>query len=78
MQGLGCCRWSCARNASKDTFKTTDINGISSVCFNHDGLRLATGSRDRRFHVWDAVSGTILHSGVLEDHSLEDVMVDFE
>ena len=40
---------------------------VTSVCFNHDGSQIASGSRDRTVKVWNAKTGDLVQT--LEGHS---------
>ena len=35
-------------------------NGITSVCFSPDGMRIVTGSVDKLTIIWDAKTGAII------------------
>ena len=42
-------------------------DGVSSVCFNHDGSQIASGSWDKTVKVWNAKTGDLVQT--LEGHS---------
>lgn len=36
--------------------------GISSVCFSHDGTRMISGSEDKTVKIWDAKTGKCVNT----------------
>lgn len=53
--------WNLNDKTCKLTLKHNDL--ISSFCFNYNGTKIASVSRDKKIRIWDAINGNLLSEG---------------
>lgn len=53
--------WNIKDQSCKATLQHKDL--VTSFCFNYNGTKIATASRDKKIRIWDARSGELLSEG---------------
>lgn len=53
--------WNVKDQSCKVTLQHKDL--VTSICFNYNGTKIATASRDKKLRVWDVRSGELLSEG---------------